>query len=63
MKKSFSVYLLLLGLSGSAGPKPDFIDWKDLHNPVLEYPDWSIKRRSPWLIGGGVFYVFFSAFL
>jgi hypothetical protein len=39
----------------------DFIDWKNLHNPVLSYPSWSIKD-SAMAYRDGVFYVFFSAF-
>jgi hypothetical protein len=39
----------------------DFIPWKSLHNPVLSYPNWSIKD-SAMAYRGGVFYVFFSAF-
>jgi hypothetical protein len=41
--------------------RADFIDWKNLHNPVLSYPSWSIKD-SAMAYRDGVFYVFFSAF-
>ena len=36
-------------------------DWAKLRNPVLAYPDWSIKDAS-MLYEGGTFYLFFSAF-
>jgi hypothetical protein len=40
---------------------PPFIDWKNLHNPVLSYPNWSIKDVA-MAHKDQVFYVFFSAF-
>lgn len=50
--------LLAMPAAAAGGP---FIHWKSLHNPILSYPNWSIKdvamaRRR------GTFYVFFSAF-
>lgn len=55
--------LLLVALCGkvAAGEKRPFIDWESLHNPVLSYPDWSIKD-SAMAYRDGIFYVFFSAF-
>lgn len=38
-----------------------FIDWKLLKNPVLSYPDWSIKDFA-CAYKDRVFYLFFSAF-
>jgi hypothetical protein len=48
------------GLAASAQQKP-FIDWKNLKNPILSYPDWSIKDTA-LAYRDGTFYVFFSAF-
>jgi hypothetical protein len=59
-----SVLLLsIVSLLGSAvaGQSTRFIDWQALHNPILSYPDWSIKD-SAMTYRAGVFYVFFSAF-
>ena len=39
----------------------EFIDWKNLRNPVLSYPNWSVKDTA-MAYRNGVFYVFFSAF-
>jgi hypothetical protein len=47
-------------LASARQPKP-FIDWKDLDNPVLAYPEWSIKDAA-MDYRDGLFYVFFSAF-
>jgi hypothetical protein len=60
MKKFLST-LVLLCLPSFAASKPAFTDWQNLHNPVLEYPDWSIKDAA-MAHRNGVFYVFFSAF-
>lgn len=60
--KSISVLVLSLSLSSlsSAQGKP-FIDWANLHNPVLSYPNRSIKDTA-MAYRDGTFYVFFSAF-
>lgn len=39
----------------------EFIEWSRLENPVLEYPEWSIKDYA-CAHRDGTFYVFFSAF-
>lgn len=52
--------LFLISPAWSA-PKKPFIDWANLHNPLLSYPDWSIKDFA-LAQQDGVFYVFFSAF-
>jgi len=44
-----------------SAPKKPFIDWANLHNPLLSYPGWSIKDFA-LAQKDGVFYVFFSAF-
>ncbi len=44
----------------SAQKKP-FIDWANLKNPVLSYPNWSVKDAA-MAYHDGTFYVFFSAF-
>ena len=58
------VIIALLGsmamLSADAQKTP-FLDWKGLKNPVLTYPDWSIKDTA-MVYRDGTFYVFFSAF-
>jgi hypothetical protein len=63
--KAAMISLALCILSGLAGlaPKPraPFIDWNSLRNPVLSYPQWSIKDFA-MAHRNGVFYVFFSAF-
>jgi len=41
--------------------KKPFIDWKNLHNPVLSYPNWSVKD-SAMAYRKGTFYIFFSSF-
>ncbi|MGH9600560.1 MAG: hypothetical protein ACRD27_11905 [Terracidiphilus sp.] len=43
------------------GARKPFIGWSSLHNPVLSYPDWSIKDFAV-AYRNKVFYVFFSAF-
>src|SRR5580698_1199980 len=60
--KAILVIVLSLGLSSlsSAQQKP-FIDWAKLRNPVLSYPNWSIKDTA-MAYRDGTFYVFFSAF-
>jgi hypothetical protein len=41
--------------------KKGIIDWNRLRNPVLSYPNWSVKDAS-MVYRNGAFYVFFSAF-
>jgi hypothetical protein len=48
------------GRPAMAQKKP-FIDWNGLKNPVLSYPNWSVKDTS-MAYRNGTFYVFFSAF-
>ncbi len=55
------VFLLAFASFAQIVRGSDFIDWKSLHNPVLSYPNWSIKD-SAMAYRDGVFYVFFSAF-
>lgn len=58
------VVLLLLGgivLLPTVAREKHFIDWEHLHNPILQYPTWSIKDAA-MAYRGGTFYVFFSAF-
>lgn len=47
-------------LPTTAQQKP-FIDWQHLKNPVLSYPNWSIKDAA-MAYRKGTFYIFFSAF-
>jgi hypothetical protein len=44
-----------------AGGKSSFVEWRQLRNPVLGYPDWSVKDATV-IHRDGVFYLFFSAF-
>src|SRR5690349_4707865 len=55
------VFLLTLTSLSQIVHAADFIDWKNLHNPVLSYPNWSVKDAA-MAYRNGVFYVFFSAF-
>jgi hypothetical protein len=48
------------GRPAMAQKKP-FIDWNGFKNPVLSYPNWSVKDTS-MAYRNGTFYVFFSAF-
>jgi hypothetical protein len=50
----------IIAAPAAAGPQP-FINWKSLRNPVLSYPNWSIKDAA-MAFRQGTFYVFFSAF-
>jgi hypothetical protein len=50
--------LVLASLAARTSRGADFIDWKNLHNPVLSYPNWSIKD-SAMAYRDGAFYVFF----
>lgn len=61
--KATLILLLLITFGGTAATaqKGAFIDWQSLTNPVLSYPDWSIKDTA-MAYRGGTFYVFFSAF-
>lgn len=53
---------LLISLAALASAqKRSFIDWKNLHNPVLSYPQWSVKDPA-MVYRNGRFFVFFSAF-
>jgi hypothetical protein len=60
--KLISVVSLLVSLAGSVvGQQKAFIDWKGLKNPVLSYPNWSVKDAA-MAYRNGTFYIFFSAF-
>lgn len=62
LNSTFALVLLavLCGPPAVAQKQP-LLDWKNLSNPVLSYPDWSIKD-SAMAYRNHVFYVFFSAF-
>jgi hypothetical protein len=47
--------------NAASGQKKPFIDWKGLKNPVLTYPNWSVKDAA-MAYRNGTFYIFFSAF-
>ena len=64
MRRAKSALLCLLVVLGGAtaiAQKKLFIDWQSLSNPVLSYPNWSIKDAA-MAYRDGTFYVFFSAF-
>lgn len=50
--------LVTLGMSAGAQTA---IPWRDLRNPVLSYPNWSIKDPAV-AVRNGTYHVFFSAF-
>ncbi|MGD0739965.1 MAG: hypothetical protein ABR957_10250 [Terracidiphilus sp.] len=58
--KSLLALVLSCACAASCQTKP-FIAWKSLHNPVLSYPNWSVKDTA-MAYRQGTFYVFFSAF-
>jgi len=59
-----SITLLLLGLlylpAKAAAQSVSF--WKSLHNPVLSYPNWSIKDVA-MAFDNGTFYLFLLSLL
>lgn len=62
MRKFGIVALLFISLAlPQAAGAQEFQGWKQLKNPVLSYPHWSIKDPA-MAYDKGVFYVFFSAF-
>ena len=64
MRRFKSMLALLFMVSGAAvaiAAANPFIDWQSLTNPVLSYPNWSIKD-SAMAYRDGTFYIFFSAF-
>ncbi len=52
---------VVLGGTAAIAQEKSFIDWRHLKNPVLSYPNWSIKDAA-MAYRDGTFYVFFSAF-
>lgn len=52
--------IVFLYAATAYGQKP-FLQWNSLSNPVLSYPNWSIKDAA-MAYRNGTFYVFFSAF-
>ena len=58
--QSLLALVLSCACAASCQTKP-FIAWKSLHNPVLSYPNWSVKDTA-MAYRQGTFYVFFSAF-
>ncbi|MGH9396468.1 MAG: hypothetical protein ACRD18_06410 [Terriglobia bacterium] len=61
MKQLWMAAFLLALCSVCTAAKAPFINWSALHNPVLAYPNWSIKDAA-MATRQGEFYVFFSAF-
>ena len=55
------LFAVTLCVSGVIAQRKSFIDWHRLRNPILFYPDWSIKDAA-MAYRAGKFYVFFSAF-
>lgn len=60
--KKFYIFLVIGSIISICGISAEnFIDFKNLKNPVFEYPGWSIKD-SCMAYYNGDFYIFFSAF-
>lgn len=59
----FDIAMLVFSSIGLSVPVDAraFLNWSSLHNPVLSYPNWSIKDPA-MAFQDGKFYVFFSAF-
>lgn len=53
--------LSMNALTAASAQSKTFIDWASLKNPVLTYPQWSIKDAA-MTYRGGRFFIFFSAF-
>jgi hypothetical protein len=60
-KLKFFLSLLFFGAIGAPCQTKPFIDWSHLKNPVLSYPNWSVKDAA-MAYRRGTFYLFFSAF-
>jgi hypothetical protein len=58
---AFVALLATVPAAPSASGRPPFVEWGRLRNPVLEYPEWSVKDATV-IHRDGVFYLFFSAF-
>jgi hypothetical protein len=64
MQRSKLVLALMLVVSFGkpvTAQKKHFIDWNGLKNPVLSYPNWSVKDTA-MVYRNGTFYIFFSSF-
>jgi hypothetical protein len=61
LKSALICLFVVLGGTAAIAQKKPFIDWQSLSNPVLSYPNWSIKD-SAMAYRDGTLYVFFSAF-
>lgn len=61
MKKILYALSLLVLAAVLAAAQRTFVDWSALRNPILAYPNWSIKDAA-MAYRQGKFYVFFSAF-
>jgi hypothetical protein len=53
--------IMIVSRGGLSAQNKSFIDWAKLKNPVLSYPNWSIKDAA-MAYRKGMFYVFFSVF-
>jgi hypothetical protein len=56
-----ALILLLSAEAPAWAQSASFIDWSSLKNPILSYPQWSIKDAA-MAYRDGTFYLFFSAF-
>ncbi len=53
--------MILACVTARGGVKDGLMDWSKLHNPVLEYPNWSVKDYGV-AYNNGACYIFYSAF-
>ena len=60
-RRLMTLCVLVAVSNGLSAERKPFIDWAQLRNPVLSYPDWSVKDAA-MAYRKGTFYVFFSAF-
>jgi hypothetical protein len=60
-KSTWALLLFAATVTNLPAQNKPFVDWANLKNPVLSYPDWSVKDAA-MAYRTGTFYVFFSAF-
>ena len=61
LKSVLALSLAFASTGATPARKPQFIDWRNLKNPVLSYSNWSVKDAA-MAYRERTFYLFFSAF-
>jgi hypothetical protein len=61
VKLAVAVFLSVSSSALLRAQQKPFMDWANIRNPVLSYPNWSVKDTA-MTCRDGTFYVFFSAF-